>query len=888
MHQTASDETPSRAWGRLTTLVSSSPPNAPSSDEASRGDAIVLSDSSVEAEDLAVILRLRGFAVFDVPLALFESRVQSEEPRVVIVDIDQSGALEKVRRVRELPMGRRLEVFLLGDPLRAAELAGISLSDNVFERPIDVQRLVDRITQVASPGLDHSARGTTPPPMFANRASAPPPGDSVPPISEFPRAEDPLEGSGLFEEGGEMLFAGGLPTGTRLSPELAAAITAAEEKARAEIVEKGSQPTPSEDVDCVLPPDLLVQLDEPLDAADDMEGTGGLGNVLAALGSQGGTGSAVSLTPPPPGTSGTPLPADATRLPPDRKTPAPPPSEMAPLGIEDRPRGGTPALGVRVAELLGIRLEDARKAASRSPTELAPVGLAGARLVVPPTPIGLAALAPPMPVVPAASQTPTLSPPVRFREPRDLGIGRSLPSFDAPRPPTFDPRELGQRGSEPPSASTRSGASEIQTDRPPARAETSRASRRDSPMSRDGIEVSPAAQSVRSEERGPTRGVEGGWEPHGREGRAGELRPTDTRKDPDGRDGRPHDTRSLSAVFGPAEGFRPFARAIVARQTGILTLSTDQGARSIVLSDGDIVTAASDVADESLVSFLAFRGDLSHDAADRLRPKLPVSGRHAGAALIAQSHLAANDLWPVLRAHAEWLIGKALVSGPGSVNVDVDAKHRLRSEPSVFGGATGAEVFVEAARRVIAPDQALAILGGSKARVDRGKEASILAECALPEAEDALVRAAEGRTLDELVADHASIASVVLALSALGVLSVLAPAEGATPRGPAGLDPLDDEAIRAKVRAKLALVREGDYFALLGIPRAATSYEVKRAFLELRRSFEPTRLLTAGTRDLYEEVELVVSVFEEAFEVLRDGPRRERYRRAIEEGPPPA
>jgi hypothetical protein len=58
--------------------------------------------------------------------------------------------------------------------------------------------------------------------------------------------------------------------------------------------------------------------------------------------------------------------------------------------------------------------------------------------------------------------------------------------------------------------------------------------------------------------------------------------------------------------------------------------------------------------------------------------------------------------------------------------------------------------------------------------------------------------------------------------------------------------------------------------------------------LELRRSFEPTRLLTAGTLDLYEEVELVVSVFEEAFEVLRDGPRRERYRRAIEEGPPPA
>jgi hypothetical protein len=834
----------------------------------------------VEAEDLAVILRLRGFVVFDVPLALFESRVQSEEPRLVIVDIDQSGALEKVRRVRELPMGRKLEVFLLGDPLRAAELAGISLSDNVFERPIDVQRLVDRITQIASPALDHSARGTTPPPMFANRASAPPPGDSVPPISEFPRAEDPLEAGGLFEESGDALLAAGLATGIRLSPELAAAIAAAEEKARIEIVEKGSQPSPSEDVDCVLPPDLLVQLDEPLDAADDLEGTGGIGNVLAALGSQSGTGSAVSLTPP--GTSGTPLPGDATRLPPDRKTPAPPPSEMAPMGMEDRPRGATPAIGVRVAELLGIRLEDVRKIAPRNATDLSPVALAGSRLVVPPTPIGMAALAPPVPADPFANTAPTISPPVRFREPRDLGIGRSLPAFDAPRSPTFDPREIGPRGSEPPAAGARSA--DPQTERPPARsaADGGRPPRRD-PTSPDGIEVSPAAQSVRSDERSPPPTGDAGWDPRGLDGR-GENRSADLPKHTRGSDSRAPDTRS--AVFGPMEGLRPIARAITARQTGIISLSTDEGVRSIVLSDGDIVTASSEVANESLVAFLAFRGDMSHDAADRLRAKLPVSGRHAGAALIAQSYLAAGDLWPVLRAHAEWLIGKALVSGPGSVNVDVDPKHRLRSEPSVFGGATGAEVFVEASRRVMAPDQALALLGGPKARVDRGKEASILAECALPEAEDALVRAADGRSLDELMLESPSIASVVLALAALGALAVLAPAERATARGPVGPDPLDDEAIRAKVRAKLGLVHEGDYFALLGIPRSATSYEVKRAFLELRRSFEPARLLTAGTRDLYDDVALVVSVFEEAFEILRDAPRRERYRRAIEEAPP--
>ena len=74
--------------------------------------------------------------------------------------------------------------------------------------------------------------------------------------------------------------------------------------------------------------------------------------------------------------------------------------------------------------------------------------------------------------------------------------------------------------------------------------------------------------------------------------------------------------------------------------------------------------------------------------------------------------------------------------------------------------------------------------------------------------------------------------------------------------------------------------------AKLGIGRTATSYEVKRAFLELRRTFEPARLLTPKTVDLYDDVALILEVIEEAFEILRESDRRERYRRAIEAGPP--
>ena len=81
-------------------------------------------------------------------------------------------------------------------------------------------------------------------------------------------------------------------------------------------------------------------------------------------------------------------------------------------------------------------------------------------------------------------------------------------------------------------------------------------------------------------------------------------------------------------------------------------------------------------------------------------------------------------------------------------------------------------------------------------------------------------------------------------------------------------------------------MQDGDYFAVLGLPRSATSYEIRRAYLELRRGFEPTRLLTAATADLAEDLRTVVDVIDEAYEILREPHRRERYRRAIEIGPP--
>jgi hypothetical protein len=306
--------------------------------------------------------------------------------------------------------------------------------------------------------------------------------------------------------------------------------------------------------------------------------------------------------------------------------------------------------------------------------------------------------------------------------------------------------------------------------------------------------------------------------------------------------------------------------------------------RRVVLRDGDFVMVASGVEGESLVTFLIQRGDLGSDAA-HLERKLPQFGRHAGAALIAHGHLRQDELWPVLRAHAEWLLGRTLSVESGSGDLETEMPARLQAEPAVFGGATGAEVLIETLRRVLPPEQALAALGGSRSRFAMGTARALLNECALTNQETQIVEQCAGKTVAQVLkeAEFSDFAAALQALVALGILSVLAPsaADSAADKSTQPRDAFDDAAIRSRIGLRRALVDEGDYFAFLGVDRDATGYQIRHAYLELRREFEPSTLLTAATAELRDDVEVILEVLDEAYEVLRDATRRERYRRAL-------
>lgn len=345
-----------------------------------------------------------------------------------------------------------------------------------------------------------------------------------------------------------------------------------------------------------------------------------------------------------------------------------------------------------------------------------------------------------------------------------------------------------------------------------------------------------------------------------------------------------------ATVLGHGEARRFVADAIAKRVTGALAFEHEGVARRIVVRDGDLVTAASGDDKETLVHFLGARGELPRGEVEKIAPKVPPYGRHAGAALVARGLLRQDQLWDVLRAHAEWIAKGILRLPRATAQLEADPPGRLRTEPSVFGASTGAEIFVELVRRAVSPEEALEAIGGEGTRIADGTHSSLITECALPHAEQDLLLRMRGGTVADLLARATDneIVSVLHGLALLGVLE-LVPAPDFTrerdERAITGDLALDDEAIRARIRARLELVDEGDYFAVLGVSRDATSYEVRRAFVELRRAFEPSRILSPRLADLADDVRKIVVVLEEAYEILRDAPRRERYRRAIEARP---
>jgi hypothetical protein len=771
---------------------------------------IFVSDSSAEAERLIVALRGRGYHVVDVPLAMLVGRVAAQRPSLILCDVDADGALETTGRLRDIPGGAGVDIIFLGEAGRTLD----DMADAVFHegsgffvRPVDAYVLLHKVEALIGPPavprisdslLPPSHRGNVLMPPTATQTSSHPPARRSPspvvarasaapaapisrpaaperPTSRPPRGFDPRASGDLSAER--------IPQAS-ISDELANLLSRAEDRVGTPAPSAPSVPpsrmSPEDEVNAVLPADVLAALDEPLDV-DDEDDDGGSGSGLGTSGGSDGSRGEGSLsvtaggrpgwtsapTPPPPAPARE-SEAEKAQTPEPPQT-RPPPSAASVVGTQIEPPSSHAADTPFVQRISQPAIREAEYAGSPADAvTVAPRGLVGVIELKIPTPA-------PLPV------------------------------------------------------------------------EMSRAA----PAAAAAFAVPPAPVAPAQSAYAATA------------------------------------TPLIPSTLGPGDAVRALAATIRARYTGALAFEDASGIRRVVFRDGDFVTAASGVEQESLLAFLIERGDLAADVVQTLGRRVPQFGRHAGAALVAHGHLQQDELWAVLRAHAEWLLARIVELPTGAASLEREVPGRLQAEPAVFGGATGAEVLVEIVRRAVSPEAARARLGGDAAELREGAASGLVGECALGERETELVALAKTTTLGDVLerADALDFAAVLYALRELAILEPTRRVRAEPPPETPERDDVDDDALRARILARKALVEEGDYFSLLGVGRRATGYDVRRAYAELKRQLDPGRILTARTVDLQSDLDVIHEVIDEAYEILRDDQRRERYRRAIEASP---
>jgi len=326
---------------------------------------------------------------------------------------------------------------------------------------------------------------------------------------------------------------------------------------------------------------------------------------------------------------------------------------------------------------------------------------------------------------------------------------------------------------------------------------------------------------------------------------------------------------SLSATSMP----RLLALAARARATGRLEVASEPP-RSLWLEDGRVVGAASG-ADAERTEEVALRlGLVTREQHRQAAPAAAgLASRRVGVLLLERGFLKPTELAFLARRRAEEIAFALFASGAPYrflAGERVPADERLGLDRGTLALA------VEGVRRRWEAARLDAVLGGAGTLLAPSARAPPEAELALSTEESRVVELADGlRTLDEIVAggplDPLSSRQTLAALVEVGALEVkiLAPA-GAPAPGSGSID-------LARVDEKLDQVRRADYFAILGLGRAATAYEIREASGRLLSDLAPERFDGVPAEGLVAKLDEIRQVISEARDILADDALRAEY-----------
>jgi hypothetical protein len=335
-------------------------------------------------------------------------------------------------------------------------------------------------------------------------------------------------------------------------------------------------------------------------------------------------------------------------------------------------------------------------------------------------------------------------------------------------------------------------------------------------------------------------------------------------------------------VRGVSDAAMLLARMFAQGATGRVAFRRDDVETVVFFDRGRPVFASSNEPSDRMGELLLREGKITASQYERCQAVVAESGRRMGEILVDFGYLKRRELLPAVRRHVEDIIYSLFAWERGSYAIVHDAEpcaERIRLSRHA------ASLILEGIRRKLDRTTLERLIGSTTTVIevrDRERLGGVVHVGDLAAEERAALAAFDGQADLAHVAstagvDIADVLPLAWGLCVLG-LAIARRTDAELPDESAALVGETDLAIdRERVRARWQLVGEADYFALLGVRRDATTFEIRRAYQSARRDFAADCFPGDLRRELARELDDIAHVLDEAFRVLRDDLLRHTY-----------
>ncbi|HUJ62726.1 MAG TPA: DUF4388 domain-containing protein, partial [Kofleriaceae bacterium] len=335
-------------------------------------------------------------------------------------------------------------------------------------------------------------------------------------------------------------------------------------------------------------------------------------------------------------------------------------------------------------------------------------------------------------------------------------------------------------------------------------------------------------------------------------------------------------------VRGVSDAAMLVAKMFAQGSTGRVGFRRTDGEKVVYFDQGRPVFAASTEAGDRMGELLVREGKITAAQYERCQSQATHSGRRMGEILVDFGYLKRRELLPAVRRHVEDILYSLFGWDSGHYHIHLDStpsaeRIRLSRHP--------ASLILEGIRRKLDRTSLERLVGPPSTVIevaDRERLGGIMNVGDLAPEERAALAGFDGQVDLAQVAratgvDLADLLPLAWALCVLGLATARRAEAEVVDEASALVGETDLAIDRERVRARWQLVGEADYFALLGVRRDATGFEIRRAYQSARRDFAADCFPTDLRRELAQELEDIANVLDEAFRVLRDDRLRVTY-----------